>query len=658
MTPPSPPDDSTDKKTRIATPAPKSSPPVQTPAPASHSAPTVTPVPQAAPAAGTPAPYPGSVPPAPSPPPGNQSLGTNVPAAGMPAYVAPEDPLVGSTLLDRYYVEKKLGEGGMGAVYQAYHVTLEKKIALKVLHGEFSRKEDLVERFLLEAKAASRIRHENVIDISDFGTTPDGSVFFAMEFLQGRDLHDVLTRAKLAGEVIPWQRGRNIFLQVCAALAAAHKQGIIHRDLKPENIYLVEWAGQQDFVKLLDFGIAKVTEVSDDEGRKLTRTGMLFGTPEYMSPEQARGEKVDQRVDIYAMGCILFQLITGHVPFSADNFMGILSMHLTEEPPEVTPEQLAAVDAPPELAAVIARALAKDRDQRFSTIEELADAIRAIDQGVAPVPVQYEGSARVQRKRTQWTGSVQIHDDDAQPEVGGKGKPVGLLVAGGLVLAALVGGGVFLLGRGGSEGKPGPETEEVAEQPETPAADELAPVPDRINLVLGSKPEGAKIIEQSTGQLLGETPLEYTMPGSRESRRYRVTLDGYQDKLIELIPDQDVEFDITLKKRTAGTAAAEPEVVKVPQKPRVRRPVATKPVDKPTKPEVKPSDKPTDKPEVKPTDKPTKPEVKPSDKPTKPEVKPSDKPTKPEVKPSDKPTDKPGDQPPLGDVKIKDPFAN
>jgi eukaryotic-like serine/threonine-protein kinase len=228
------------------------------------------------------------------------SLAPNVPAAGMPAHAAPSDPLIGQTLAGRYLIQKKLGEGGMGAVYLATHVVLEKQVALKVLHGEYARKPDLVERFMQEAKAASRIRHENVIDVSDFGSTADNLVFFAMELLKGHDLHEEIARARLAGQRLPWARSRPIYLQICGALSAAHAHGIVHRDLKPENIYLVEWMGHRDYVKLLDFGIAKMTEVSEGD-RKLTRTGMLFGTPEYMSPEQARGDSVDHRVDVYGM---------------------------------------------------------------------------------------------------------------------------------------------------------------------------------------------------------------------------------------------------------------------------------------------------------------------------------------------------------------------
>src|ERR1700733_3710479 len=210
---------------------------------------------------------------------------TPIPAAGTPApgehsktsYLPPViDPLIDTEIAGRYHIQKKLGEGGMGAVYLATHKILEKQVALKVLHGEFARKPDLVERFIQEAKSASRIRHENVIDISDFGSTPENLVFFAMELLTGHDLHDEITRARVAGQLLPWSRTKKIFLQICSALAAAHAKGIVHRDLKPENVYLIEFLGDPDFVKLLDFGIAKMTEVGGDDGaRKLTKTGML-----------------------------------------------------------------------------------------------------------------------------------------------------------------------------------------------------------------------------------------------------------------------------------------------------------------------------------------------------------------------------------------------
>src|SRR5690606_3716682 len=184
--------------------------------------------------------------------------------------------LVGTVLADRYRVIKKLGEGGMGTVYLAEHTTINKKLAIKVLSSEYSHKQDLVDRFLQEARAASMIEQENVVEITDFGSTPNGSVFFVMEFLNGEDLSKTVKK----GGPLPWSRVKPIMLQICAALTAAHDAGIIHRDMKPENCYRIKRGGGEDFIKVLDFGIAKVTSEDGETGGKgLTRTGMIFGTP-------------------------------------------------------------------------------------------------------------------------------------------------------------------------------------------------------------------------------------------------------------------------------------------------------------------------------------------------------------------------------------------
>src|SRR5678816_3412767 len=212
-----------------------------------------------------------------------------------------DDPLIGRVLSERYRIIRKIGEGGMGAVYQAEHALIEKKIALKILFQDLTRRPDLIARFLQEAKSASRIGHENVIDISDFGQSPEGLVFIAMEYLDGQDLGKMLKK----GGPMFWERARPILMQITKGLRAAHGNGIIHRDMKPENVYLIQREGRPDFVKVLDFGIAKI--VNDDAGGPaLTQTGMIFGTPEYMSPEQAQGSPPDHRVDIYAVGCIMY----------------------------------------------------------------------------------------------------------------------------------------------------------------------------------------------------------------------------------------------------------------------------------------------------------------------------------------------------------------
>ncbi len=527
-------------------------------------------------------------------PPYGQPYATPVPtqtpppsAAMSTSYVQGVDPFIGATLAGRYLITKKLGEGGMGAVYLATHIGLDKQVALKVLHGEFTRKPDLVERFIQEAKAASRIRHENVIDISDFGTTPEGMVFFAMEHLKGHDLHEEIARARLNGQLLPWARSKRIFLQICAALAAAHSHGIIHRDLKPENIYLIEFLGDSDFVKLLDFGIAKQTEV-EDGGRKLTKTGMLFGTPEYMSPEQARGEQVDARVDVYAMGCILFQLVTGRVPFEADNFMGVLTLHLTEPPPIIPPEIFDLIGAPRELAGVIDRALQKDKSMRWATIEELANGVRRVCGDPIPTgaikaqaPNVSSGQSAVmsvvpstttgQRVRTQWTGSVKVPTDTEMVESGGKSKLP--LILGAIVVLGVGGAAAFFATRGNSNepaqgsnmpsgSAPGSQVAGIGPgsatvlQPDaavTPPPPELPALPDRVKIKLGSNPKGADVKDLAKNRPLGKTPVTLDVKGSREPISLSITMKGYSDLIIDLTPDKSFDYVVPLEKGESGT---------------------------------------------------------------------------------------------------------
>jgi serine/threonine protein kinase len=528
------------------------------------------------------------------------------PAPGHSTSYLPEqpDPLLGKTVADRYLIAKKLGEGGMGAVYLATHTILEKQVALKVLHGEFARKPDLVERFIQEAKAASRIRHENVIDISDFGSTPDGLVFFAMELLQGHDLHDEVTRARMSGHLLPWSRSKKIFLQICAALSAAHAKGIVHRDLKPENVYLVDFLGDPDFVKLLDFGIAKLAEADGEGGRKLTKTGMLFGTPEYMSPEQARGESVDHRVDVYAMGCILFQLVTGRVPFEADNFMGVLSMHLTEQPPTVASETLDSIGAPRALADVIDRALEKDRNARWQTIDELANAVREVSGDPPPAdrsqpmraasvpapatttrakpptaahepvrkrPATVDQSSRI---KTQWTGNLKIPEEAVTPAGPAQSRSKLPLIIGAAVV--VIGGGIaaFALTRGhdstggdqvASGATPGsatPGSAAVVVPPPPPPPPPEPKLPDMVALTLDSTPHGAQVTDITTGKVIGKTPLVVHTPGSKTPKQYAFHLHGYGDTTVELpLTKEAFAYTETLQRGATGAAPIVHKVV-------------------------------------------------------------------------------------------------
>jgi serine/threonine-protein kinase len=290
-----------------------------------------------------------------------------------PAEEQAPDPLVGTTLDARYRVLRVIGEGGMGVVYEAQHVLIEKHVALKVLRDTFTSRPDVVERFRQEAKSVSRIGHPNIVDVSDFGETPSGQSYIVMEMLFGEDLADVLSRER----VLPPSRAVRIVYQVARALHATHKKEIVHRDLKPENIYLIERDGVTDIVKVVDFGVAKMNDASaTSTGRKLTRTGMIFGTPEYMSPEQALGRPFDHRVDIYALGAILFELLTGRVPFTGENFMEILAHHGHTPLPAMSSVN-AAINISPALEAVVLRALSKEPGCRYQSMGELAEALRA-----------------------------------------------------------------------------------------------------------------------------------------------------------------------------------------------------------------------------------------------------------------------------------------
>ncbi|MDB4964883.1 MAG: hypothetical protein JWN44_572 [Myxococcales bacterium] len=302
---------------------------------------------------------------------------------GTPLVIDPQAgkaDLVGQVLAERYRVIRLVGEGGMGQVYEAQHVNINKRFAVKLLRPEITSNAEAVARFRQEAWSASSIGHENIIEIEDFATLPNGSVYLAMEFLSGLALSDRMRQepALTFGEAL------DVMLQVSSGLAAAHDKGIVHRDMKPENIFLGQKYGRP-LVKILDFGIAKVSGAEGN--RSLTRTGTIFGTPHYMSPEQALGKPLDHRADIYSVGVIMYELFTGRVPFEAESFMGILTKHITSQPKrprEAAPER----DIAESVEAIILRALSKEPEDRQQSMAELSGELATVAAELAPEVLQ------------------------------------------------------------------------------------------------------------------------------------------------------------------------------------------------------------------------------------------------------------------------------
>jgi serine/threonine-protein kinase len=273
-----------------------------------------------------------------------------------------------------YRLLKQIGQGGMGRVFVAEHVRLGRKVALKVLRSEFSKNPEAVQRFFTEARTVNCISHENIIEVSDFVENLEGSSFYIMELLSGMNLGALEEREGILGLA----RALPIAIQVCRALGAAHQVGIIHRDLKPDNIFLIERAGQGDFVKLLDFGVAKLMYDTLDEASSFHSTaGMIVGTPDYMSPEQALGQAVNHLADVYSMGVILFEMVVGRRPFVGRTARDVMVQHLNALP---TPPSLLnpAAGIPASLEELILACLRKDPKERPGTIQEVEHRLRAI----------------------------------------------------------------------------------------------------------------------------------------------------------------------------------------------------------------------------------------------------------------------------------------
>lgn len=298
------------------------------------------------------------------------------------------DPFIGREILNgQFQVLQKIGSGGMGSVYKALQKDMNRMVGVKILHPKLANRSDLVSRFRREARAMSQLTHPNTVRVFLYGELEDGSLYIVMEFLEGKNLNQSV-RAEGA---FAMPRALAILIQVCGALEEAHRAGIIHRDLKPENIFLAQQGGLRDFPKVLDFGLAKVGERQMRPGSIiLTQEGMVFGTPEFMSPEQAQGKTLTPGSDIYSLAVILYEVLTGKLPFDAKNAMDFLQLHVTGAPTPLN-KRVAGKTFPPLLERVMDRALAKKPEDRFQSAADFGQALQAVLSGQTELPPHLAG---------------------------------------------------------------------------------------------------------------------------------------------------------------------------------------------------------------------------------------------------------------------------
>ncbi len=440
-------------------------------------------------------------------------------------------------ILGSYRLVKLLEEGGMGRVFLAEHVRLGRQVALKLLRPEYANNTVVINRFFQEARAANRIHHQNIIEITDFIEAEDGHNFFVMELLPGYSL----TQALSQHGPLSLTRTTDIKAQVCDALAAAHDTGIVHRDLKPDNIFLTERAGREDFVKLLDFGVAKLMAEAADESVHQTAAGMVLGTPEYMSPEQAGGKKVDHRTDIYSLGVILYQLATGTIPLSAETYGEMVIKLVTMPIPAIAGHTDLPWQCPADLEQLIMQCLEKDPEQRPQSMKEISDRLRDLLFPEEP-PTTEEITA----------------PQAIVPRISSRPRKIFLALAG-LVLLALGGSLAWYWLPSEPSVPPTPVAQAI------PAVPDLAPVPalpSQVKISFLSTPAGATVFRIRDQHQLGQTPFELSLARSPKTLAVEFRLAGHAAARREFTASQDKHLVVVLlrlhsqpkKKRTAPPA--------------------------------------------------------------------------------------------------------
>ena len=451
-------------------------------------------------------------------------------------------------ILGNYRIVRLLGQGGMGAVYEAVHEAIERRVAIKLLHAGLAKDRDAVNRFFNEARATNRIDHPSIVQVSDFGHAPNGASYLVMEFLRGSSLAKRLADIKAAQQKMDVATALQIAWQVADALTVAHSAGIVHRDLKPENLMLIDdpIAPSGERVKILDFGIAKLTG-HNTLNKAHTAVDALMGTPVYMSPEQCEGAGgVDEKTDVYALGIIVYEMLSGRPPFTAEGMGQLLMAHMTQAPP---PLQSVAPKVPKDVAEFVHRLLVKSKAERPS--------MQQVHAMLSDLLVNVSGSVPAIRRRV--SGAMGLIDGSPSRRSGrpaanntlgqslgqtlrtATSRPIPLLGAAAACLLVVV---VAWLGLRGKRTPPVPPPMVVASQPTAPAAPPADPV-KRVRWSLTSTPSGAEIIDEK-GHVLGQTPWSGERDNSEGETELRLRKRGYGETSLKLPNDHDSTRSLTL----------------------------------------------------------------------------------------------------------------